>query len=162
MSENRIEHGNLYEDFTLGRVFVHHWGRTILASDNALFCSLTMQYIPLYWNVEYARELGYRETPIHPMLVWNVVAGLSVEDLTERGGPFLGVDDIRHLAPVYPGDTIYSQSEVVQRRLSESRPGWGIVTWATTGTNQLGEKVIEYRRTNLARCASEANEAAAS
>jgi len=155
VSEKRIDHGNLYEDFTEGRVFEHHWGRTILASDNSLFCSLTMQYSPLYSNVEYAKQQGYRDTPVHPLLVWMVVAGLSVEDLSERGGPFLGIDAVKYPATVYAGDTIYASSEVVRRRLSESRPGWGIVTWRTTGWNQDGEKVIEYERTNLARCRAE-------
>lgn len=150
----RTEHGHVYEDFELGRTFEHHWGRTIRESDNTLFCALTMQYSPLYTNAEYARMLGYQDIPVHSLLLWNLVAGLSVEDLTEGGGPFLGVQDVEYPRPVYPGDTIYASSEVVARRLSDSRPGWGIVTWRTTGRNQRGEVVIRYQRTNLSRCAN--------
>ncbi len=151
-SVRRIEHGSTYEDFELGRVFDHHWGRTIRESDNTLFCALTMQYSPLYTNVEYARALNYADIPVHPLFLWNLVAGLSVEDLTEGGGPFLGLQNVEYFGSVYPGDTIYASSEVVARRLSDSRPGWGIVTWRTTGRNQRGELVIRYERTNLSRC----------
>lgn len=157
----QIEHGHVYEDFELGKVFEHHWGRTIRESDNTLFCALTMQYGPLYTNVEYARMIGYKDIPVHPLLLWNLVAGLSVEDLTEGGGPFLGLQDVEYPHPVYTGDTIYATSEVVARRLSDSRPGWGIVTWRTTGRNQRGEIVIRYQRTNLSRCAAAPSQAGA-
>jgi len=74
---------------------------------------------------------------------------MSVEDLSEAGGPFLGVEDCRFLSPVYPGDTITARSVVLDKRESSSRPTSGIVTWQTTVTNQRGEVVLEYRRTNL-------------
>ena len=147
----QIEHGHVYEDFELGKVFEHHWGRTIRESDNTLFCALTMQYGPLYTNVEYARMIGYKDIPVHPLLLWNLVAGLSVEDLSEAGGPFLGIDDVEFHRPVYPGDTIRSRSVVVSRRPSASRAGWGIVEWRTTAVNQRDESVLEYRRRNLSR-----------
>src|SRR5439155_10917141 len=77
------------------------------------------------------------------------VVGLSVEDLSEAGGPFLGVEDVEFLRPVHPGDTLTARSRVVSRRESESRPGFGIVTWESEGRNQRGEAVVSYRRTNL-------------
>src|SRR6266403_1223233 len=86
---------------------------------------------------------------IDPLLVLCTVVGLSVEDLSEAGGPFLGVEDVEFLRPVHPGDTITARSRVVSRRESESRPGFGIVTWETEGRNQRGEAVVSYRRTNL-------------
>jgi acyl dehydratase len=83
------------------------------------------------------------------MLVLCTVVGLSVEDLSEAGGPFLGVDEARFHRPVYPGDTLSASSEVVSARESDSRPGFGVITWHTEGRNQRGEVVVDYRRTNL-------------
>jgi len=141
--------GHAYDEFTEGRVFEHHWGRTITESDNTLFTTLTLAYNPLYFNAAYARDNGHDSVVVNPMLVFGVVFGLSVEDLSERGGLFLGVDDLTFHMPVYPGDTVTSRSTVVSRRPSESRPGSGIVTWHTEGFNQRGERVIDYKRTNL-------------
>jgi acyl dehydratase len=149
----RIERqrGHLYEDFAEGRRFLHHRGRTFTLQDSLTFSTLTLQHNPLYFNEEYARYLGYQGIPVHPLLVFATVLGLTVEDLAEAGGPFLGVDDLRLGVPVYPGDTVYAASEAVSRRPSRSRPGWGIVEWRTVGFNQRGEVVIQYRRRNLAK-----------
>lgn len=141
--------GHAYEDFLLGRVFEHHWGRTITAGDNSLFSSLTLSYNPLYFNAEFARAHGHPDTVINPLLVFLTVFGLSVEDLSEGGGLFLGVEALRHHRPVYPGDTLVARSTVVDRRDSQSRPDAGIVTWHTEGFNQRGEPVIDFRRTNF-------------
>lgn len=146
--------GNRFEDFTTGRKFVHHWGRTIGESDNRLFSVLTLHYNPHYTNEAFARAHGHPTTPVNPLLVFNTVFGLSVEDLSEGGGPFLGVNGLVFRASVYPGDTLYAHSEVRAARLSENRPGYGIVTWRTTGTNQREEVVIEFERTNLVRTRS--------
>ncbi len=151
MSTRRVSRGYLYEDFTEGRVFDHHWGRTLTAADSLLFSNLSMHYNPIYFNGEYARRLGYDEMVMNPLLVFTTVLGLSVEDLSEAGGPFLGVDDVRFHRPVYAGDTVYARSEVLSRRESASRPGWGIVEWRTSGVNQRGELVLDYCRRNLAR-----------
>jgi len=86
---------------------------------------------------------------VDPLLVLCTVIGLSVEDLSEAGGPFLGVEDVEFRRPVYPGDTVTARSVVVATRESESRPAFGVVTWETEGRNQRGEIVISYRRTNL-------------
>lgn len=141
--------GNSFEAFTPGRVFEHHWGRTITAGDNALFTTVTHAYNPLYLNAEYARAHDHPDVVVNPMLVLCCVVGMSVEDLSEAGGPFLGVTALRFLAPVYPADTLTARSTVVEARESKSRPGAGIVTWHTEGFNQHGALVIEYQRTNL-------------
>ncbi len=83
------------------------------------------------------------------MLVLSTVVGLSVEDLSEAGGPFLGVEDCTFHRPVHPGDTVTARSTVVETRESRSRPNVGIVTWHTEGHNQHGELVIDFVRTNL-------------
>jgi itaconyl-CoA hydratase len=147
----RNKRGMLFEDFEVGVTIRHHWGRTLTKEESILFSNLTMNYNPALFNDEYAKSLGYKGIFINPLLIYNTVLGLSVEDLSEAGGPYLGVDDVKFFDPVYPGDTIYSASTTVSKRESKSRPGWGIVEWQTIGSNQHGEVVIEYIRTNLAK-----------
>ena len=144
--------GNTFEDFSIGRAFTHHWGRTLTEADSTLFTTLTLHYNPQYFNAEIAAANGYdRGCPVNPLLVFNTVFGLSVEDLSEGGGPFLGVDECVYGAPVYPGDTLTAESEVIAARESDKRPNFGIVTWATRGVNQHGQEVIRFRRSNLVR-----------
>jgi itaconyl-CoA hydratase len=141
--------GHGFDDFTVGQVFEHHWGRTVTAGDNALFTTVTHAYNPLYLNAETARAEGHPDVVVNPLLVLCTVVGMSVEDLSEGGGPFLGVEDCTFHRPVYPGDTLTARSTVVEARESKSRPNTGIVTWHTEGRNQRGELVVDYRRTNL-------------
>jgi itaconyl-CoA hydratase len=141
--------GHAFEDFSEGQVFAHHWGRTLTEADNVLFTTLALRFTPLYFNAEYARAHGHPGIVIDPLLVLCTAVGLSVEDLSEAGGPFLGVEDVEFHRPAYPGDTLTASSTVVQKRDSESRPAFGIVTWQTEGRNQRGELVVSYRRTNL-------------
>jgi itaconyl-CoA hydratase len=143
--------GNRFEDMTEGRVFEHHWGRTITDGDNAAFTTQTLSFCPLYFNEPYARSMGHPRMQVNPLLVFNTVFGLSVEDLSEGGGPFLGVDACEFLHPVYVGDTLTAKSQVRATRTSQGQPGFGIVTWHTEGYNQDGERVIEFDRTNLVR-----------
>jgi itaconyl-CoA hydratase len=143
--------GNRLEDFTPGRRFEHHWGRTLTQAENALFTTLTLHYNPVYTNLEYARAHGHPDMPINPMLVFNTVFGLSVEDLSEGGGPFLGIEDLTFHKTVYPGDTLTARSTVVDARISESHAGMGIATWHTEGFNKAGDRVIDFKRTNLVK-----------
>src|SRR4051812_15959312 len=144
-----VEKGNKFEDFTSDQTMTHHWGRTLTEADNAAFSTATCAWLPLHLNVEYARSQGHPDTVVNPMLVLCTTVGLSVEDLSEAGGPFLGIDDCTFLRPVYPGDTITASSRVVEKRTSASKPGVGIVTWHTTAHNQHGDAVVELLRTNL-------------
>lgn len=141
--------GNCFEDFTIGQVFAHHWGRTINEGDNSLFTTLTLNFNPLYFNAEFARAHDHPGVVANPMLVFATVFGLSVEDLSEAGGAFLGVDDLTFHAPVYPGDTLFARSTVTDKRESKNRPQFGICTWHTEGFNQREERVIDFRRTNM-------------
>ena len=143
--------GHRFEDFEAGQSYTHHWGRTVTAADNTLFCVLTLHYNPQYTNAALATAQGHPDTPVNPLLVFNTVFGLSVEDLSEGGGPFLGVDELTYLKPVYPGDTLYASSVVVSARPATNRAGYGIVTWHTRGTNQQGDEVITFKRSNLVR-----------
>ncbi len=146
-----LVHGRFYEDFEPGRKFVHHWGRTILESDTVLFSTITMHYNPLYFNREYARSVGYNDMLVNPLFLLYLTLGLSVEDLSEAGGPFLGCSDVRINGPVYPGVTLYSRSEVLSQRPSASRPGWGVVEWFTEGYDSQGRVLIDFRRRNLSQ-----------
>ena len=143
--------GNRFEDFVEGRVFEHHWGRTITDGDNAAFSTQTLSFCPLYFNEVYAQSQGHPRTVVNPLLVFNTVFGLTVEDLSEGGGPFLGVDNCQFLATVYVGDTLTARSTVVSARESKGQAALGIVSWHSEGFNQQGAKVLDYTRTNLVR-----------
>jgi itaconyl-CoA hydratase len=144
-----VRKGRSFEAFEVGASFDHHWGRTLTAGDNALFSTATCNWTPMYLNAEFARAHGHSDVVVNPMLVLCTVVGLSVEDLSEVGGPFLGMERCTFHRAVHPDDTLTARSTVVDTRESESRPNVGIVTWHTEAHNQRGELVVEYRRTNL-------------
>jgi itaconyl-CoA hydratase len=141
--------GHYFDDFDNGKTFRHHWGRTINEGDNSLFTTLTLNSTPLYFNAQYAKQEGHPSVLVNPMLVFCTVFGLSVEDLSELGIAFLGVDNLKFHAPVYPGDTLNASSEVINRRQSQKNASQGIVTWSTKGFNQHDQLVVEFERTNL-------------
>jgi acyl dehydratase len=134
-------------------------------ADNSLFTALTLSFNPLYLNAQYARAHGHPSIVINPMLVFLTVFGLSVEDLSEAGGLFLGVDQLAFHRSVYPGATLVARSTVVDKRESQSRPGTGIVTWHTEGfllmefdtfsspssdgLESLSNLAVDFRRSNL-------------
>jgi acyl dehydratase len=103
----------------------------------------------MHLNAEFAKAHGHPDVVINPMLVLCTVVGLSVEDLSEAGGPFLGMENVVFHRPVHPGDTITASSTVIETRESDSRPNIGIVTWHTEGRNQRDELVVDFNRTNL-------------
>lgn len=142
--------GRLFEDFRPGQTFEHHWGRTISEADTVLFSNLTLSFNPLYFNREYAKALGHPDIVVNPQMVFNVVLGLSVQDCSEIGGPFLGVYDLVYDRAVYPGMTITARSVTTETRLSASDPTKGIVTWETEGF-ESGSRVVSFRRSNQVR-----------
>ncbi|MGE3142758.1 MAG: MaoC family dehydratase [Hyphomonadaceae bacterium] len=143
--------GNQFEDFFVGQKFQHHWGRTITESDTVLFSTLTLSFNPMYYNRDYAKAHGHPDIVVNPQLVFNVALGLSVEDCSEAGGPFLGVYDLVYAKPVYPGVTLTASSETIEARLSSSNPANGIVTWRTKALDSNGDVVVSFRRSNLVR-----------
>jgi itaconyl-CoA hydratase len=142
---------NHYEDFEPGKRFAHHWGRTITDSEIVSFAAEYLIHQPQHFNREYARHLGFADLVAPAQLVFAITLGMSVEDLSESGGPFLSANEIDFLEPVIAGDTLYASSEVLSRRMSSSRPGYGIVEWRTQARNARGEPVIRYRRASLVR-----------
>lgn len=153
--------GRLFEDFSVGQRFEHHWGRTITESDAITFSTLTLSANPLYFNRAYAKAHGHPDIVVNPLLAFNVVLGLSVEDLSEIGGPFLGVWKLTYAKPVYPGDTLLARSETLETRTSSSNPSNGIVRWATKGYDQDDALVLEFERANLVRLRNPPREARA-
>jgi len=149
LSASVRQRGRTFEDFEIGKTYNHHWGRTIGSADNILFSTSTLQINPIYFNRRHAEMLGHRDIVVAPMLVFSTVFGLSVEDLSERGGAFLGVEELTFHKPVYPEDTLTARSTVVSLRESRSDERHGIATWHTEGFNQDGERVVDFKRSNL-------------
>ncbi len=139
--------GRVFEDFTVGDVYEHPLGRTILDADNVWFTCLTMNTNPIHFDGEYAARTEFKKRLVNSCFTLSLVTGQSVTDLTMNAVANLGWDDVRLPHPVFEGDTIYARSEVLGTRESKSRPNVGIVNVKTTGVNQDGTPVIEFKRT---------------
>ncbi|MDR7416948.1 MAG: MaoC family dehydratase [Armatimonadota bacterium] len=137
--------GRFFEDFEVGDVYRSRLGRTITEADNIWFTLLTNNTNQIHFNVEYAKRTEFGKPLVNSALTLAIVAGLGVQDTSENGFA-LGWDEIKLPKPVFVGDTLYSESEVVEKRESRSRPQFGIVKFRTRGINQRGEVVIEYTR----------------
>ena len=143
------EEGPYFEDFEVGMV-IRSWPcRTLSEADNLLWISYTGDANPLYTDRRHAERAGYRGSPIHPLLVANLAMALAIRDTSINSMAFLGAEYMRVHEPVYPGDTICVESEVVYKRESRSRPEVGIVTWIHRAYNQEGRLVAEVKRSNL-------------
>jgi len=139
--------GRVFEDFSVGDVYEHPLGRTILDADNVWFTCLTMNTNPIHFDAEYAGRTEFGRRLVNSCLTLSLVTGQSVTDLTQNAVANLGWDEVTLPHPVFEGDTIYARSEVLATRESKSRPHVGIVTVKTTGVNQRGTPVIEFKRT---------------
>ncbi len=139
--------GRVFEDFTVGDVYEHPLGRTILDADNVWFTCLTMNTNPIHFDGEYAARTEFKKRLVNSCFTLSLVTGQSVTDLTMNAVANLGWDDVRLPHPVFEGDTLYARSEVLGTRESKSRPNVGIVNVKTTGVNQDGTPVIEFQRT---------------
>lgn len=149
--ENRYreEYGRYYEDFEIGDVYEHRPKRTITRTDNSWFTLLTMNNHPLHFDETYGAETEFGEPIVNSAFTLSVVTGMSVSDVSYRTIANLGWDNVRLTNPVFAGDTLSAESEVLEKRESESRPGESIVTVKTTGFKQTGEQVMEFERSML-------------
>ncbi len=145
----RAEAGRYFEDFTVGAVYEHRPGRTIGEADNTWFTLLTMNQHPLHFDAAYAARSEFGRPLVNSCLTLSLVAGMSVADVSQKAIANLGWSDIRLPAPVFVGDTLYADSEVLAKRESNSRPTHGIVTVRTTGRKADGTVVISFERTVL-------------
>jgi itaconyl-CoA hydratase len=141
--------GRVFEDFEVGDVYPHPLGRTILAADNAWFTLVTQNTNPIHFDRVYASQTEFKRPLVNSCFTLSLVTGQSVTDISQNVMANLGWDEIRLPHPVFEGDTIYSRSEVLDKRESKSRPNVGIVTVRSTGYNQDGTVVIEFKRTML-------------
>ncbi|NOY93240.1 MAG: MaoC family dehydratase [Deltaproteobacteria bacterium] len=142
---SKTNSGNFFEDFELGAELVHPIPRTVTEGDQALYIALTGDRSPLSCSRPLARELGYAREPVHDLLVFHMVFGKTVGDVSLNAVANLGYADGRFLAPVYPGDTLRSSSTVIGRKQNSSGKT-GVVWVRTRGENQRGEAVLEYTR----------------
>ena len=145
----RESFGRYYEDFEVGHVYEHRPGRTISEADNTWFTLLTMNQHPLHFDAVYAAKSEFGKPLVNSCLTLSIVVGMSVSDVSYKAIGNLGWNDIKLPAPVFAGDTLYAESEVLAKRESQSRRTQGIVTVRTRGTNQDGKVVISYERTIL-------------
>lgn len=141
--------GRFYEDFEVGDTYRHALGRTVLPVDNSWFTLLTQNTAPLHFDRHYAAQTQWKQPLVDSTFTLALVTGQSVSDVSQNVMANLAWDEVRMPAPVFEGDTIYSDSEVLEVRDSRSRPNVGIVKVRTRGFNQNGMIVITFTRTLL-------------
>lgn len=142
--------GKYYDELEVGMVIRHEIGRTITEMDNVLFSSLTLNTQPLHINEDFAAKTEFGQRIVNGLFSLALVVGISVTDLTQ--GTIvanLGYEKISHPHPLYHGDTLYVETEIVGKRTSQSRPGQGLITMKHSGRNQNGVVCVEVTRTAL-------------
>lgn len=145
----RESYGRYFEDFEVGHVYEHRPGRTITETDNIQFSLLTMNQHPLHCDAAFAAKSEFGKPVVNSGLTVAIVLGMSVADISQNAVANLGWKEINLLAPVFPGDTIYAESEVLEKRESRSRPNQGIVTVRTTGKKADGTIFMTFVRSAL-------------
>ena len=145
----RESYGRYLEDFKVGDVYEHRPGRSITETDNTWFTLLTMNQHPLHFDREYGAKSEFGQVLVNSCLTLSLVTGMSVSDVSQKTIANLGWNDVRLSGPVFVGDTIYAESEVLSIRESKSRPHQGIVSIRTRGIKQDGTEVISFERSML-------------
>ena len=145
----RESFGRYFEEFEVGHIYEHRPGRTIIESDNTWFTLLTMNTHPLHFDKEYGKATEFGKNLVNSTFTVSVMVGMSVSDISQKAIANLGWTDIVLPHPLFVGDTLYAESEVLEMRLSESRKNAGIVTVKTIGKNQNGEVVASFKRSAL-------------
>lgn len=145
----RESFGRYLEDFTVGDVYEHRPGKTVTESDNHLFTLLTLNTHPLHFDAEYAKGTEFGRNLVVSPYTLALMIGMSVSDCSQKAIANLGMDEVKFPAPVFAGDTLYAESEVLDVRPSRSRPTQGIVTIRTLGRNQRDEVVCTFKRSIL-------------
>ena len=145
----RLSYGRYFEEFEVGDVYEHRPGRTLTDQDNIWFSLLTNNQHPLHSDAAYAEKSEFGRLLMDSCITLSVVTGLSVADVSAKAIANLGWNNVKLPAPVFAGDTIYAESEVLEKRLSNSRPNQGIVTVRSTGKKADGTVCIVFERTLL-------------
>lgn len=151
VSENRFRErfGRYFEEFEVGHIYEHRPGRTITETDNTWFTLLTMNTHPMHFDKEYAKHSEFGRTIVCSPFTVALMVGMSVTDVSQKAIANLGWSEIRMTHPLFVGDTLTAESEVLDKRESRSRPNAGIVTVKTRGFNQDGTEVCVFDRTML-------------
>lgn len=145
MSEQNY-YGKFYEDLLIGRIYPHYPGKTVTESDNNLFCLLTMNHHPIHLDCEFARQSQHNQILVVGTYIIALVVGMSVRDISGKAIANLEYEKIIHNAPVFIGDTIHAETEILEKRLSKSKSDRGIVYVETSAYNQDNERVLTLRR----------------
>lgn len=145
----RETYGRFFEEFAVGDVYEHRPGRTITETDNIWFALLTMNQHPAHCDANFATKTEFGKPLVASPLTVAIMTGQSVSDVSQKAVANLGWKEIKLLKPVFAGDTLYSESEVLEKRESEKRQTQGIVTIKTIGKNQTGDVVCEFTRVML-------------
>ena len=140
--------GRCYEDFQVDDIYRHPLGRTVTATDNAWFTLLTQNTNPIHFDAYYAAQTEWGRPLVNSTFTLALVTGLSVADVSQYAVN-LGWDEVRLPAPLFEGDTVYAQTEVLSKRESQSRPQQGLVSIRTVGYKHDGTVVIEFKRSIL-------------
>ena len=146
----REDPGRYFEDFEVGDVYEHWPGRTITEADNVWFTNLTMNTHPVHFDANYASQTEFGRYLVNSTLTLALVAGMAVSGTSQKAIANLGWEEIKLPAPVFVGDTLYAETEVLGKRESKSRPGQGIVRVRHIGRNQDGVAVMDMVRSFLA------------
>ncbi len=142
--------GKYFEDLNVGDRFSHPQGRTVTEMDNTLFCALTMNTQPLHLNADFAAGTQFGQRIVNGLFIMSLVVGLTVPELTEGTViANLGYEHVQHPNPVYHGDTIYVETEVLEKRESKSKPDRGVIRFKHTGRKPDGTVVVELERSVL-------------
>ncbi len=148
-NRTRESFGRYLDDFAVGAIYEHRPGRTISEADNTWFTLLTMNQHPLHFDHEYAKHTEFGKPLVNSCLTLSIVAGMTVSDISQKAIANLGWTDIKMPAPVFNGDTLYAETEVLEKRASKSRPTQGVVAVETRAYNQREELVMSFRRSVL-------------
>src|SRR5687767_2991962 len=146
MTVHERPYGRYFEEFEVGDVYRHWPGKTITESDDHLFCLLTMNHHPLHIDNWYAEQSQFGKNVVAGPVVYSIVFGMSIPDVSGKAIANLETEQLLHRAPTFHGDTIYAESKVLDKVESKSKADRGIVTVETRGFNQRGEEVCYYRR----------------
>jgi len=141
--------GNFYEEFVVGAEINHQLSKTIFEADNNLFSLITMNHHPVHTNIHYCSTEKYGKVLVVGTLVFSLVVGITVPDISGKAIANLNYEGIEHLAPVFINDTIYARTKILEKRESKSNPNAGIVRVETTGYNQNNQDIIRFARSVL-------------
>lgn len=143
--------GLYFEEFEIGLEIKHALSKTIFESDNNFFSLMTMNHHPVHTNMDYASHNQHGQVLVVGTLVFSLVVGMTVPDVSGKAIANLGYESIKHLAPTFVGDTIYARTKILDKRESKSKKDRGIIYVETIGYNQRGEDVISFRRNVLVK-----------